>query len=205
MRLLTGLAAALCAVLSVVAVVGCDSSAPGPRTAVTGSRAPGPSAAGGQSADPGASPPPASVASSHPAQAGLPGPKTSGGARKTAAQFDQLFFSSQFAASWRLLSSSAKHLIPENLWVKVHEGCSPASSGAAREVASVTIFGDTAIISEKIASGSSGHDADHYLLNYANGRWAYSPDDMNIYHRGSVAADVAAAKAADFCGGLKVF
>jgi hypothetical protein len=86
----------------------------------------------------------------------------------------------------------------------VHNGCQPDSTAATRTVSSVTVFGDTAIVTETAASGSA-HHTDSYVLSYENGRWSYSPDSLGLYHHGSVPADIAAAKAAGFCGGWRVY
>lgn len=130
-------------------------------------------------------------------------PETSAGARAAAAHFYHLYLASEFAASWDLLAPAVKRQVPRTVWIRVHDGCPSASSGTAPIVKSVTIFGNAAIVSESlaVASGRTAED----VFTYANDAWGYSPQVQSIYHRGSVAADIAAAKAAGFCAGWKGF
>jgi hypothetical protein len=137
------------------------------------------------------------------AQVGHAGAKTTAGARATAARFFRLYFGSQFAASWDLLASAAKRQVPRDIWVKVHDGCPSASAGVATAIKSVTVFGNAAIISERLAGVPPSRGTAEGVFNYIHGRWGYSPDDLNIYQHRSVAADIAAAKAAGFCAGRK--
>lgn len=132
--------------------------------------------------------------------AGSPGPRASGNAKAAATQFDSLFFAQRFASSWDLLSPRAKQLVSRNLWVQVHEACVPHASGAV-SIKAVTVFGDTAIVSESIGTDRTVA----YVFAYAGGTWGFSPDDIGTYHHGSPAADVAAAKTEGFCGGSKAF
>ena len=130
-------------------------------------------------------------------------PKTHAGARAAAARFYGLYFGSQFAASWDLLAPAAKRHVPRSVWVGVHDGCLSSSARRARVIKSVTVFGDAAIVTNTIAGSHSRHRTASNVFNYANGRWGYSPADLSIYHHGSVAADIAAAKAAGFCTSRK--
>jgi hypothetical protein len=125
------------------------------------------------------------------------------GARATAAQFYGLYSASEFAAFWNLLSPATKRQIPRHVWVRVHDACPSAGAGKSRTIKAVTVFGSAAIVTETIAGASPGTAAD--VFNYANGRWSYSPGDLSIYHHESVAADIAAARAAGFCTGWKIF
>jgi len=68
---------------------------------------------------------------------------------------------------------------------------------------SVTVFGNAAIITQVLA-GPGNRTAD-YILSYDSSGWHYSPADLGIYHRGSVSADIAAAKAVGLCAGWRVF
>jgi hypothetical protein len=129
-------------------------------------------------------------------------------ARTAAAQFDSLYFASRFAASWALLAPDAQRQIPETVWVRVHDGCSSATSatsGVTRTIKSVTVFGNAAIVTESVLTLPSTRHTLEYVLNYADSRWSYSPGDLSIYHRRSIAADIAAAKAAGLCVSWKVF
>lgn len=147
---------------------------------------------------------PRAVPASVPAGPAATGPRSRSSVQAAAVTFDGAFFSDKPAATWELLTARAKRLIPRGTWVQVHDGCQPDSAATARTVASVTVFGNTAIVTETAAAGSA-RQRDSYVLAYENGRWRYSPDSLGLYHHGSVSADVAAAKAAGFCGGSKVY
>lgn len=125
-------------------------------------------------------------------------------ARATAARFERLYFTGRFVESWELLAPAAKRQVSKSLWTRVHEGCPLDQGATAGVVSSITIFGDSAIISVTRGTQAS-HGIDHYLLSYVGRQWSYAPDDMSIYHRGSVAADLQAAREAGFCGSWKVF
>ena len=81
-------------------------------------------------------------------------------------------------------------------------GCPSAGAGKSRTIKAVTVFGNAAIVTEAIAGAAQPGTAED-VFNYANGHWGYSPEDLSIYHHGSVAADIAAAKAAGFCAELE--
>jgi hypothetical protein len=69
----------------------------------------------------------------------------------------------------------------------------------------VTAFGSAAIITEAVAGATSTPGTTEDVFSYAGGQWGYSPGVLAIYRHGSIAADVAAAQAAGFCTGWKVF
>ncbi len=85
----------------------------------------------------------------------MPGAETRAGARAAAAQFYGLYFASQYAASWDLLTPAAKHQVPRGVWVNVHDGCPSASAGKARVIKFVTVFGNAAIVTAKVSGGPS--------------------------------------------------
>ena len=130
-------------------------------------------------------------------QAGPAGAKTTAGAlrpqRSSAAST-----SGASSASWDLLARAAKRQVPKGIWVKVHDGCPSASRWSGPTVIkAVTVFGNAAIVTETPRRGSRrGIAAAEGVFNYVHGRWGYSPDDLSIYQRGSVAADIAAAREA---------
>jgi hypothetical protein len=134
---------------------------------------------------------------------GRGGGKTPGAARAAAAYFYGLYAAGRFAASWGLLAPSVQQMVPQHLWVAVHEGCRSNDSRMARTIKAVTVFGNAAIITERPAQAAGRATAED-VFNYANRRWAYSPQDVSVYQHGSVTADVAAARAAGFCGGREV-
>jgi hypothetical protein len=141
-------------------------------------------------------------AAAHPTVAG---PRMQAGARAAAVRFDAVYLASQFATSWQLLSPEVKRQIRERVWVAVHDRCRPADSGKARVISAVTVFGDTAIVTERIGRGSAKLRRTEDVFGYVNGRWGYAPEDVGLYLKKSVAADVAAAKAAGYCGSWKDF
>ena len=190
MRFPTGLLVSLVA----VGLVGCSSAA-------------GPSAAGASAAGPSASPAPTGLTRTEPAavHASRAEPETRAGARAAAVRFDRLYLASRFAASWAMLAPAMKRQIPRRVWIRAHNSCLPARAGMARAIKAVTIFGNTAIITETIAGARSRLDRTEHVFSYANGSWGYSPQDMSIYQHESAAADIAAAKSAGTCGSWKGF
>jgi hypothetical protein len=171
--------------LTAVALVGCSGSAP-PSTPYPGSAPPSVSS---------------SPATAEPVvtQTGPPEPKTKAGVRAAAAKFYSLYSASQFAASWDLLSPAAQREVPRALWVSVHAGCPALSGGTARVIKSVLVFGNAAIVTETLAGAESQIGKSRDVFNYSDGHWGYAPNDLSVYGHGSVAADIAAAKAQGFC------
>lgn len=180
----------LLAAVAAIGVAGCSGTASGPGAS-------GP-AVGTSPASHAAATPPARPGS-------LPGAKTKAGARAAAAQFDRLQRGSQYAASWDLLTPTAKRLVPRDVWVGVHEGCHAARPAGRRTVGRVTLFGTVAIVAERIPGTRPGRGKGEDVFAYANGNWGYTPNDLSIYQHGSVAADIAAAKAAGLCASWKGF
>ena len=155
---------------------------------------------GGESGPP-ASPAPTitTTASSVPSAS----PQVKAKARAAAEQFYTQYAASRYTAFWNLMAPTAKRLVSRKAWVGVHMACSAAGAGKSRVIKAVTVFGNAAIITETVNGASSVAAED--VFTYADGRWRYSPQDPAIYHHGSVAADIAAAKAAGFCASSKVF
>ncbi len=137
-----------------------------------------------------------------PAASASPGERA--GARAAASQFYDLYSARQFAASWSLLSSTARRQISRQVWVEVHDGCA-SGAGRSRFIKAVTVFGNAAIVTAAVARAASKPDTAEDVFNYTDGRWHFSPDDLSIYHHRSVAADIAAARAAGNCASWKVF
>ncbi len=168
---------------------------------LTGCGAGGPSAppAGGPSATAqrgaASAPPPVKPAS----------PVAKAQARAAAMRFYGLYSASRFASSWSLLPPAVQHLVLRRVWVGVHQACPSAGAGEPRVIKAVTVFGTAAIITEAISGATAKADTAEDVFDNVSGRWRYSPQDLSIYQHGSVAADTAAAKAAGFCGGRKLF
>ncbi len=130
-------------------------------------------------------------------------PQVEASARAAAARFYGLYFARQFAASWDLLVPAAKHKIPKSVWVRVHDGCLPVGAGKSGVIKSLTVFGNAAIVTEAITGAPSESRTIEAVFNKVNGKWGYSPGDLSIYRHKSALADIAAAKAAGFCGDRK--
>jgi hypothetical protein len=170
--------------LTAVGLVGCSSSASGP-----------------------SSPSPEATVTTRPtaAQTGPVVPHAEAGARAAAARFDGLYLAGHFAASWGLLGPAVKQQVPLGAWIQVHHACQAVGTGTARAIKAITVFGNAAIITEAIATGPAKSRTFEEVFSYANGQWGYSPNDMSIYHHGSAAADIAAARAAGVCATGKTF
>ena len=181
MRLLKGLALGLIT----AGLVGCSGSASQPTV-------------------PGVTSGPGVVTSTAPPAAPV-SPKMRSGARAAAAQFYGLYSANNFTAFWNQLSPATKRRVSRRVWVDVHDACPVAAAGKSRIIKAVTVFGSAAIVTEAIAGAASNLGTAEDVFNYANGHWSYSPEDLSIYHHGSVTADIAAAKAAGFCTGWKIF
>ena len=132
-------------------------------------------------------------------------PNAQAGARAAALRFDRQYLAGQYAASWDLLVPAVRRQIPRGLWVKVHHGCQSTATAAARTINTVTVFGTAAIVTETVTVGRPKHRRGEEVFSYVKGRWGYSPNDMSIYHRGSAAADIAAARASGLCASWKSF
>lgn len=132
-------------------------------------------------------------------------PQMRAGARAAAARFYGLYSASQFAAFWNLLSPATKQQVSRRVWVGVHNACPDARARRSRTIKAVTVFGNAAIVTEETTGTASRLETTEDVFNYVAGHWSYSPGNLSIYHHGSVAADVTAAKAAGFCAGWKIF
>jgi hypothetical protein len=164
-----------------------------------GNSAPGNSAAGAAAATP---------ASMRPApdQTGPAEPHAQTGAQAAALRFDRAYQAGHYTASWELLVPAMQRQIPRRLWVRVHQGCQSATAAmAARAIRAVTVFGTAAIVTETVTAGSPQHRRAEEVFSYIKGQWGYSPNDLDIYHHGSAAADIAAARAAGLCASWKSF
>jgi hypothetical protein len=127
------------------------------------------------------------------------------GARGAAEQFYTLYSANQFATLWGLLSPTVKSQVTKSAWVGVHNSCPGAAAGKARVIKAVTAFGSAAIITETVTGVASTPGTTEDVFSYVGGQWSYSPGELAIYRHGSIAADVASARAAGYCAGWKVF
>ncbi len=83
----------------------------------------------------------------------------------------------------------------------VHEGCQGASTGLAYDIKRVAVDQDTAVVTVSVAGNQAKAASGNEAFAYAGGRWGYMPADMGLYKHGSVAKDIAAAKARGLCSG----
>ncbi len=141
------------------------------------------------------------AAATTPAAASPAQPATAAGARSAASQYFALYSAGEFAASWALLNPAVQRAIPQRVWVAVHEGCAGASAGLAYHIKNVMVDQDTAVVAFRLAGARPGLASGTEAFAYAGGRWGYMPADMGLYRHGSVAKDIAAAKARGLCAG----
>jgi hypothetical protein len=126
-------------------------------------------------------------------------PETAAAAKAVALQYLGLYSAGQFATSYPLLTPAAQKAVPESAWVAVHQGCPSVSAGMAYEIKNVTMTGSTAVMTVTLAGAASGLASASEAFIYSGGKWGFSPSDLNLYEHSSVAADIAAAKAAGDC------
>jgi hypothetical protein len=77
---------------------------------------------------------------------GIHQPKTAAGARAAARSFFSLYATSQWAATYQLLSPAAQHAISEATWAKAQQGCPNQGIQLAGTLKSVTLTGNTAVV-----------------------------------------------------------
>jgi len=136
----------------------------------------------------------------------IPGTKSMRAAAQSAAlKYDNLYFSGRFMASWRQLAPPVRRQIPQRVWVRVHSGCRPAIGAQAKAINGITVFGRVAIVTVAISEPSAQLGRSRQVFSYTRGQWNYSPQYPSVYHHGSVAADIAAARKAGLCGSWKDF
>jgi len=127
-------------------------------------------------------------------------PETAAAAAAVAKQYFGLYSAGQFALSWTLLAPSAKRAVSQTTWVAVHQGCPSQAAGLAYNVKDTTLTGSTAVVTVTLAGAAASLASESEALTYSAGRWGFVPNDLSYYEHGSVKADIAAAKAAGYCG-----
>ena len=156
---------------------------------------------GGGAAAPSVSTTPKVIATASSVPSASAGQKAS--ARAAAKRFYGLYAASSYATLWSQLAPAVRREVSKKAWIGVHEACSAAVAGKPRTITAVTVFGNAAVVAETVAGAKPGAVED--VFNYTSGRWRYSPQAPSIYRHRSVAADIAAAKAAGLCTSSKVF
>jgi hypothetical protein len=120
-------------------------------------------------------------------------PATLAAVRADAADYLSLASAGQFAITYQMLSTSARQAISQQAWVAVHQAC----AGTSYRIKHLAVAGNTATVRVALTGGHRGTLTE--TLVYAAGAWGVSPGDVSLYRHGSVAADVAAARAGGNC------
>jgi hypothetical protein len=63
----------------------------------------------------------------------------------------------------------------------------------------VVVTGTTAVVTATLPGASRDKAQQTETLVYADGHWGFAPRDLSLYQHGSVATDVAAARAQGGC------
>jgi hypothetical protein len=127
-------------------------------------------------------------------------PKTAAGARAAARSFFNLYATSQWAATYQLLSPAAQHAVSEVTWAKAQQGCPNQGVRLAGTIKSVTLTGNTAVVRATPLPGEAGWVYTEQVFTYSRGRWRYSPYDLDIYHGRTIGQIVTDLKARGYCG-----
>jgi len=129
-------------------------------------------------------------------------PDTAAAAQSAAQQFFTFYSAGQWGDAWKYLTAAEKRAVPEPVYAAVHRACPSAAAGLAYSIKSVTLAGQTAVITYTV-SGATGALVGNATMpaTWSPSGWGVEPSGMSIYSHGSVSADIAAAKAAGDCAG----
>ena len=127
-------------------------------------------------------------------------PKTAAGARAAARTFFNLYATSQWAATYQLLSPAAQHAVSEGTWAKAQQGCPNQGARLADTIKSVTLARNTAVVRAYPPPGAAGWVYTEQVFTYSEGRWGYSPYDLDVYHGRTIGQIVTALKVKGYCG-----
>ena len=138
----------------------------------------------------------AATPASSPAQ-----PVTKAAARSAAASFFALYSASQWAAAYALIWPSAKRVVTEATWARVHQRCPAAAAGLAYDIKGITLAGDTAVVRYGLSGALSRLGTAEQVFNYSHGQWWFKPSasDLATYRGHTAAQAVARMKAAGDC------
>jgi hypothetical protein len=144
----------------------------------------------------------AGPATSTPAAAARPSattgePRTVAAVRADADDYLSLYSAGQYAITYQMLSAGARQAISQQTWMAVHHGC--PGGGPVYKIARVVVTGNTAVVTATLPGASQDKAWQTETLVYADGHWGFVPRDLSLYQHGSVAADVAAARARGGC------
>jgi hypothetical protein len=124
-------------------------------------------------------------------------PRTEAAVRADADDYLSLYSAGQYAITYQMLSTSARRAVSQQAWMAVHHGC--PGGGLVYKIARVVVTGNTAVVTATLPGASRDKARQTETLVYADGHWGFAPRDLNLYQHGSVAADVAAARAQGGC------
>jgi len=126
-------------------------------------------------------------------------PETAAGVRAAAADYFALYSAGQFATSYPLLSTQARHAVSEHVWIAVHKGCKSPSAGMAYKIGRVTLVGNTAVVAVSLSGALASLGSETETFTYSVGKWGYTPSDLSVYRGRTPAKIIAAFKAQGYC------
>ena len=125
-------------------------------------------------------------------------PATDAAVRADAGDYLSLASAGQFGVTYEMLSAAARQAITQQAWVAVHQAC----AGASYKITHLAVSGNSATVTATVTAAVTGGGHRGTLtemLVYTGGSWGFSAQDLGLYRHGTVAADVAAARAQGGC------
>ena len=126
-------------------------------------------------------------------------PKTAAAAKSAATLFLDLYAAGQNSATYAMLSPSAKKVITEHTWVRVHQTCK-STAAAAYTVAEPVLTGSDAVVNVSLAGTQSDLGSDPESFIYRGDRWYFVPPDLSMYKHHTAAEVTAELKSLNECG-----
>jgi hypothetical protein len=145
-----------------------------------------------------AAPAPAAPAASPAAAHHAAEPATAAGARTAAVRYFDLYAAHQYAASWPMLSHTARRDVSRSSWTKIHQACI-TTSGLAYKIGHIVLAGHTAVVKVSLAGVAAKLGSEEQSFAYQHGKWHYVPSDLPVYKGHTVAQAVAALRAQQIC------
>jgi hypothetical protein len=115
-------------------------------------------------------------------------------ARAAAARVMGDFAARRYADAWQMLTPADQRAVPEATWVAVYGGCQHAPLAYAAGTPALSAGGTAAGVPVTVAGYPVLVD-----FAYDGGRWRYHPASLSMFAAGTVAADIAADRAAGIC------
>jgi hypothetical protein len=131
-------------------------------------------------------------------------PDTAAGARAAAGRLLGYYAAGQFGQAWAMLEPATQEQVPRATWTGFYDQCS-AVTGVRYHISDAVLSGEYGAKVVAVVAVSTRADAlpPGYPLTLSFGydgtRWRYQPNSTAIWTHGSVAADLAAARAAGVC------